>query len=149
MKNITGYVAITSLLILIALILTSCSDKPLDTSDNLTLKDIPDIISINNDNMESLVSVKFGDSDIKDSLKVTATKKDVEKIYEITKNIIINDTISSYGLIDIGSDKASCAGCSHFQYMGDSKYYMETESEYVRITASGISRIYKIEDNGI
>ena len=88
MKNITGYVAITSLLILIALILTSCSDKPLDTSDNLTLKDIPDIILINNDNMESLVSVKFGDSDIKDSLKVTATKKDVEKIYEITKNLL-------------------------------------------------------------
>lgn len=135
--------------VVVVLTLASCSDKPLDTSGNLTLSDIPDVISINNEDVESLVNVKFGDEDLRDSLKVTATKKDVEKIYETTKNIIVNDTIPSSGLIDLGSDKASCSGCSHFEYRGDNKYYMETESEYIKINSSGVSGIYKIEDNGI
>lgn len=103
-------------------ILFSCADKPLDTSDNVTLDDIPDSISLTFEgDEEPFMNIKFGSDEIEDS-------------------------IPGYGVVDLGESQASCIGCSHISYRGGTNYYIEVEDtvEYIKVITSGSEKIYKV-----
>ena len=129
-----------------ALLITSCAEKPLDTSKNITMDDIPDVVSVNNEGGKSVMDIRFGEGDVRDTLKVTVNNEGkIREVKEFPKDLAVDDTISGSGVIEVGSGKASCLGCSHFEYVGEHKYYIETESEYIKVFSDDESKIYKIK----